>query len=261
MNESQNTEQVQLSLKEIFRVLLKRWWIILLCTIIGAGGAFLYAYMPDPQYESEVQIYVNNRNNISVDVSGLTSGDLSASKSLSDLYILILKSRETMEAVIAHANLNCSYEQLLAMIDAKTVGSSPVLSITVTSGDPEQACLIANTISLILPDRIDTIVQQASSNIVDHAVVAQKEVSRQYPKKMVIGMLLGLLLSACACLVYDLFINDKIQSEDWLTQTFGEDIPVLAVIPDANDRHHAKYGHYYGSGKTGASGGNGGQPA
>ena len=68
---------------------------------------------------------------------------------------------------------------------------------------------------------------------------------------------------AAACIVYDLFINDRIQSEDWLIQTFGESIPVLAVIPDAGGhRHGGYYGRYraYGSEPAAkdASGGNGG---
>lgn len=262
MNEEQRTGEVQFSVKDLMRVFLKRWWIILACIALGAAAAFLIARLPASKYQSETLIYVNNRKEISVDV-GLSTGDLSASKTLSSTYRVILETRETMEAVIRDAGVSYTYEELKEMVSLSTVGDSPVICITVTSPSAEEAYRIAGSISVILPSRIDSTVQQASSVVVDHAVIATEEVSREYPKKMIIGMLIGLVLSAAACIVYDLFINDRIQSEDWLIQTFGEEIPVLAVIPDAGShRHGGYYGRYraYGGDAAGkdASGRNGG---
>lgn len=262
MNEEQRTGEVQFSVRDLMRVFLKRWWIILACIVLGAAAAFLIARLPAPKYRSETLIYVNNRKEISVDV-GLSSSDLSASKTLSSTYRVILETRETMEAVIRDAGVSYTYEELKEMVSLSTKGDSPVISITVTSHDAEEAYRIAGSVSVILPSRIDSTVQQASSVVVDHAVIAAEEVSREYPKKMIIGMVIGLLVSAVACIVYDLFINDRIQSEDWLMQTFGEAIPVLAVIPDAaSHRHGGYYGYRRGYGENGqakdASGRNGG---
>ena len=44
--------------------------------------------------------------------------------------------------------------------------------------------------------------------------------------------------------------TDTINSEEWLVTTYGDEIPLLSVVPDVNaksDRRYYKYGGYYGT--------------
>ena len=106
-------------------------------------------------------MYVNN-SSISVGSTQVNLSDLTAAQSLVETYMVILKTRGTLEEVIKEANLPYDYEQLSGMIEAGAVNSTEVFSISVTSASPEEAEKIANTIAELLPNRIADIVEGSS---------------------------------------------------------------------------------------------------
>ena len=115
------------------------------------------------------------------------------------------------------------------MISAESVNSTEVFSIEVTSPDPQEAELLANTIARVLPEKIASIVEGSSARIVDYAVVPAKKDSPSLAKYTAIGALLGFVL-ACGIIVVRELMDEQIHDSDYLIQTY--DIPVLAVIPD-----------------------------
>lgn len=102
-------------------------------------------------------MYVNN-SSINVGSTQVDLSDLSAAQSLVETYIVILKTRGTLEQVIEQENLSYDYETLSDMIEAGAVNSTEVFEIQVTSADPEEAERIANCIAELLPGRISEIV-------------------------------------------------------------------------------------------------------
>ena len=89
----------------------------------------------------------------------------------------------------------------------------------------------------------------AKVKVVDYAVVPQTKSSPSTPKNTVLGMLVGFVLSAGVIILLEMF-NDTINSEEWLVTTYGDEIPLLSVVPDVNaksDRRYYKYGGYYGT--------------
>ncbi|MDO4501442.1 MAG: Wzz/FepE/Etk N-terminal domain-containing protein [Erysipelotrichaceae bacterium] len=88
----------EIDLLELFKALLSKVHIIILCSLIGCLSLFAYSKLTmEPTYESHVYIYVNNSNiNLNGTEFSVSSGDLTASKSLVDTYIVILKTRNTL---------------------------------------------------------------------------------------------------------------------------------------------------------------------
>ena len=145
---------------------------IVVCGIICAALAFSYTvFMVTPLYQANCLIYVNN-SSFSVGSSSfsISSADISASQSLVDKYIVILKSRATLNEVIEEAGLNMSYGQLSGMVSAAAVNETEIFRVTVTSPDPEEAKLIANTIAEVLPVKVSDIIDGSSVRVVDYAV-------------------------------------------------------------------------------------------
>lgn len=249
MNKSR--EIMEIDLLQVISALLKRWWILVLSAILCAAAAFgITVFCIPPLYQSSVLMYVNNTS-ISVGGSSISisSGELSAAKTLVNTYRVILNTRLTLEEVIQEADLPYSYGELSSMITSSAVNDTEIFRITVTSHDSEEACRIANTIAEVLPDKISDVVEGSSVRLVDRAVVANSPSSPSYSKNAALGLLLGLVLSAGIIILKE-FLDDAIRSEDWLTQTFGDTIPLLSVVPDINDKGRQKYGKYsrYGYG-------------
>lgn len=240
MNEKDDV--IELDLKQLFFALLNKAWLIALCGIVGGLLSLLItANLITPMYTADVSLYVNNSSisvgGTSVSISG---SDISAAQTLVDTYIVILQTRTTLEAVIAEMDLPYTYEQLSKMISANAVNSTEIFKISVNSPDPEEAMDIANAIAYILPAKISNIVDGSSVRVVDYAVEAIEPYAPVTTTNVLLGILLGLVLSSMAVVLQVIF-NEAIDSEDFLSQNFN--YPILTVVPDVTQ---TSSGGYYG---------------
>ena len=226
-----NNEEFEIDLLKIFQTLWKKAWAIILAASIF-GGAFLgwSVFFVDPLYKAESLMYVNSSN---ISVGGtkvsISQSELTAAKTLVDTYIVILKTRTTLEAVIEKSGVPYTYEQLKSMITATAVNDTEIFSIQVTSRDPSEAALLANTIAEVLPGKIASIVEGSSARIVDYAVTPVDQTSPNPIKNALVGAFLGALLASAMVIIGELMDN-LIYDPDYLSETY--DLPVLAVIPD-----------------------------
>ena len=244
MNE--NTESREIDLLQMASALVKKWWVIAVATVLAGILAFGYTRLGiTPKYEATAMFYVNNSS-----ISGKISlGDLNMARDCVASCGVILGTRLTLEEVIREGNFNYTCEQLGKMIDSQAVNGTEIFSVTVTSTDPQEACDIANTIASVLPQKVADAMDGVKVKVIDYAVVPQTKSSPSTPKNTVLGMLVGFVLSAGVIILLEMF-NDTINSEEWLVTTYGDEIPLLSVVPDVNaksDRRYYKYGGYYGT--------------
>lgn len=239
-----NDEVAEVNFKRLLDAALSKAWVIIFASIIGAFVMLAVTFLfITPQYKSSAMFYVNN-NAISVNASlSIDSGDISASKSLVNTYIVILNTRETLRDVIDYAGVNRSYSEVRDMIEAESVDETEVFRVVVTSEDPEEADTIADAIAYILPKRISNIVEGTSAKIVDSAVVASKPSSPSYTANTLMGFLIGFVLSAGFVILQELF-NVTVQTEEDISLVCKH--PILAAVPDMSAP--SKGGYYYGYG-------------
>ena len=226
-----NREEVELDLLRLLRALWRKAWVIILTVIVfGVCALVVNTMLVTPRYKARALMYVNS-SSISVGSTKLSisQAELSAAQSLVDTYIVILNTRTTLEDVIAQSGVNYTYEQLTKMISAAAVNSTEVFYVEVTSRDPKEAELLANTITHVLPERISSVVEGSSVRIVDYAVEPARKDSPRTALNTVICMVLGGIL-ACVAITVGELMDRQIHNSDYLIQTY--DIPLLAVIPD-----------------------------
>ena len=242
MNKSTKDDSEYIDLLQIARILWKYAVVILLVGIVFAALLFFYAKMfVSPRYEANALFYVNNSTFSLSSAMRISTGELNAASDLVDTYVAILQSRANMELVIEESGVNYSYEQLRKMVSAKAVNSTGLFQVTVRSTNPEEARTLANTIAVILPDKISDIVNNSSVEVVDYAVTPHSRVSPSYMKYAAVGLLFGMLLCSAIVLLAS-FFDDVIHDEDYLLQNF--EAPVLATIPDLMAKTPKKYGYY-----------------
>jgi capsular polysaccharide biosynthesis protein len=256
-NKNQPNGVMEIDLLQLFRALWRNALVIILVAILFGGIAFGGTYMfISPKYEASAMMYVNNSSvtlgNTSVSI---TSGELSAAQTLVNTYIVILKSRATLDEVIQEAGVPYSVEKLSNMVSASAVSGTGIFRIKVESSSPTEAELIANTIARVLPDRISDIVDGSSVRVVDYAIVPAHRSSPSYTKNTAIGVLAGVVLVAGIICLKEILTSGEdviIHSTDDLKELFPE-IPVLAVVPDMRQTgkkgYYSAYSSYYGSDK------------
>ena len=240
-NELQHNDEFEINFGKIIDAVWKKAWLILvsslICAVITLLGTLLFI---TPKYQSSAMFYVNNSDLSVGDTSlSLSTGDISAAKSLVDSYIVILQTRTTLNDVIDYADVDRTYSEIKDMIEAVSVNGTEIFRVTVTSPDPHEAEKIANAIAYILPKRISGIVEGTSAKIVDSAIVAGSPSSPSYTVNTLVGFLLGAMLSVCAIVLLELF-DISIRDEDDIAQVCKH--PVLTLVPDMTSP--SKGGYY-----------------
>ena len=238
-------DEIEIDIGRIFHSVMERIWRVIIVSVLCAAMVFGYTYYcVTPQYQSSAMFYVNN-NSFSVGDAALsiTSGDLVTSRGLVDSYIVILKTRETLNEVIDYAGVDLTYGEVSGMITAAAVNETEIFRVTVTNPDPQEAEKIANAIAYILPKRIGNIIDGTSAKIVDSAVVPAGPSSPSYTKNGVIGFLIGFLLCAGSIALKEIF-DTTIRSEEDIEQVCAH--PVLSAVPNmqGSGKKKARYDYY-----------------
>ena len=231
MNEKpmEKKAELEIDLARLVRAVWKKAWLVALVGIVCAVAVLLGTILfITPEYQSSAMFYVNN-SSVSVGNISFSPSDLNASRDLVDSYIVILKSRTSLNDVIDYAEVALTPSQLANMISAAPVNSTEIFEVVVTSTDRYEAERIANAIAYVLPKRIDSIIEGTSVKIVDYAIVAAKPSSPSYTTNTLIGLLLGLLLSAGVVAVKDI-LDVSVRTEEDIQQVC--DHPVLTAVPE-----------------------------
>ena len=242
--EKNPAEFKEVDLGRVLDMLLHKSWIVLLVSILCAALVFSCTMLfVTPQYEASAKFYVNNSSFSVGDASvSISSGDITASKSLVNLYIIILDTRETLSEVLNYSGVDCALDDLQDMIRAESVNETEVFRVVVTSDDPVEAEAVASAICKVLPKRISFIVESTSAKVVEAAVVPSRPSSPNYTMNTLLGFLLGFAASA-GVLILRLISDFTVRSEDDIAQ-IGQ-YPILASVPDMNA---PSKGGYYGYG-------------
>ena len=246
--ENKMKEQYTIDLSQVVGALWKKAWLIALVGLLAAAIGFsLAAFVIAPRYSATVMLYVNNRSNASGSTgSVISSSEISAAQSLVRTYGEILNNRTSMEIVIDECDVPYTYKELSKMIKSEPSNDTEIMKVTVTSTDPDEAAKIANAIAVVLPVRVEEIIDGASMRIVEWAIPNSEKVGPSILKYTVIALLLGVMLTAAAVTLATL-LDDTVPDEEYVIRCYG--CTILAKVPDLTEAEGKRYG-YYSSHKT-----------
>ena len=120
-------DEIEIDLKELFYVIKRKLWIILLTGIVGAVGFGLFtAMVMKPVYTSSTMLYIVNKTTT---LTSLT--DLQLGTQLTKDYKVLVTSRPVTGQVITNLDLNLSHEQLVKKIKVDNPTDTRILTISV----------------------------------------------------------------------------------------------------------------------------------
>ena len=220
----QNTDdEMEIDLKELFFVLLHRWWIILLAGIICAGGAGVYTKtMVTPLYKSSATIYILSKDTV------VSLSDIQLGSQLTKDYTVLVKSRPVIDQVIENLDLDMTYGQVLSRLELANPTDTRMITITFTDEDPEMAKKVADEVAKVSKARVKEIMNTQEPTIAEEGYVPNQPSSPNTMKNVVMAGLLGVLL-AMAVIVVIYLMDDTIKSSDDIEKYLG--LTTLGVIP------------------------------
>lgn len=198
-----------IDLLDLGRALLRRWWAIALCLVIGAVAAFGGTkLLITPQYTATSMIYI-----LSESTSITSMADIQIGDSLAQDFMIIGKSRPVVEKVIKQLDLNASYEAVASTIVFENPADSHILKISVTNPEPKLAADIANAMAEVTRAQIADVMGTDEPNTLEEAIVPVSPSSPNTMKNTMMGALLGAVLAAGLIIALYL-MDDTIKDED-----------------------------------------------
>lgn len=228
-------EEMEIDLVEVFHLMLKRWWLILICGVTLAAFAFGYTkFFVTPQYQASSMIYV-----LSKTTSISSTLDLQIGRQLTVDFETLATSRPVVEKVIEDLNLDATYESLVGTITVSNPEDTQILKLSVTNPDPKLACDISNAMAEATAERIAEVMLTDKPSTVEDAVIPKNPVSPNVKKNTLIGGLAGMFL-VMAIILLNYLLDDRIKTEEDVWKYL--ELNTLASIPinKANDTEKQK---------------------
>lgn len=217
-------------LKRLFFEVVKRLWVIILVGVITGSSAFLYAkFFITPQFKATATIYIQNYEG--PNDQKIYSSDLSASQDLVPTYQGLITSDNVLNRVKEQLGENYDVNAIRAAFSAEAIDKTPILKVSISHNDPDEAAKIVNAIAKVAPDAIMELVTGSSVKLVDLAKTPENISYPSYNKFALVGAAIGAGITLAVIVLLILF-NSYIEDEDDITKLF--DAPVIGKIPDFN---------------------------
>lgn len=216
-----------IDLVELMYRLLGGWKLIVSLTLLLAVGAGIYTtYRVTPMYQATSTIYVLSRSDSAINMS-----DLQLGTALTQDYIKVFKMWEVHEEVISNLNLPYSYSLMRSRLSVANDSGTRMLDITFTSPSAEEAAAVANEYAKVASQYIADTMSTDKPNIMSVALVPSSPVSPNRTKNIMIGFMLGAILS-CGIITVQMLMDDKYKTAEDIRKYTG--LATLAVVPVEN---------------------------
>ncbi len=213
-----------IDLVELMYRLLSRWKLIACVSLLMAIGFGVYTiFGVTPMYEATSTIYVLSRSDSAINMS-----DLQIGTALTPDYIKVFKMWEVHEEVISNLNLPYSYGQMRDMLRVTNESNTRMLDITFKSPSAEEAAAVANEYARVASQYIADTMATDKPNLMSAALVPANPVSPNKTKNIMLGFLLGFVLS-CGVVTVQMLMDDKLKTAEDIRRYTG--LATLAVIP------------------------------
>lgn len=217
-----------LTLIEIVRMMMKRWWIILISCLVGGALFFSYNnYLVIPSYTSLGSLYVNNiRDKMSENVN---MADMATSQMLVFTYVELLQSKTFMSNVAEKSGLGYDGDEIARMVSMVPKNETEIMEIRAVAHDPREAQIIVNTILTNASAEIDRIIKSGSVEIIDYGNLPEHPSSPQVRLNTMMGAVFGAVVAMGIILLLEL-LDNRIKDEEDLTKQHK--YPILGNIPN-----------------------------
>lgn len=216
----------EIDLLQLLKVLKKNWRLIVLSTLSVALLATIYTFIFIPKkYVSESTLYLAPR----VTADGqVDQASINTNNNLIKNYISIIEGDSILDSVAKKVGNNLSAANIKTTLSVTNDANTQLIRIKSTTTDPQLSKdIVENVVDSFLDEMLEKLKVQNIS-VVDTAKVNKNPVSTNKSKNIVLGAMVGFVLS-CGYLILQFIFDKRLRNKDEAEKYLG--IPVLAEIP------------------------------
>lgn len=202
----------EINLKSLFNVIRRRFWIIVVITILATFAGCIYSFfMKAPLYASSARILIPAN-----------------AEAMSTLKVMI-KEPVVLEKVAQQIKLQKSASALSGQISVGKVEESQVVVITAVDTNPAQAAQIANATANVYKKEVSAIMNFGSVRILTEANVQgnPSPINQNHTSAIGMAVAAGFILSIGLVFLLD-SLDETIKSERNIEQLLH--VPVLGSV-------------------------------
>ncbi|WP_394513497.1 YveK family protein [Priestia aryabhattai] len=221
-----------ISLRELFAVLRKRLWLIVLITIIAATvSAVISFFVLTPVYESKTQILVNQAKN---DQELYNTQVVQTNVQLINTYNDIITSPAILDKVVTELKLNTSAASLSSQIQVTSAQDSQVAQIVVQDTSAKLAADIANTTASVFQKEVPKLMNVDNVKVLSKATLAENAspVKPQPLLNVTIAIVVGLMVGVGLSFLLE-YLDNTVKTEQDIENLL--ELPVMGVVTTIKD--------------------------
>lgn len=227
MDKTELNDEVEIDLSQLFHLFKKNIKLIVVLTLVGITiAASATVFLIDKKYQSQGSVLFK----ADVVNGALDSAQINTNKMMINNYVKLLQGN-TVQNQVAE-NLNITKGEVSSALTITNTTDTQIIEISAKTTDPKLSKnIVDETISVftnLLQEKLDV----TNITIVDQPEVNPSPVSPSMTKNMIIGALVGLVISGGYILVKYL-LDTKIKTSEQAFQYLG--VPVLGTVPYYED--------------------------
>lgn len=217
---SEHKKVKEINLKEIFQILKRYIWLIVLLTIITTSAGSYYSISTNtPMYQSTARIIIGADSNLITTLK------------------VIIQDTTVLDKVVDRLDLPYPSEVLSGKITVGSIDSSQVVTITVTDPNPEQAATIANSVAETYKAEIPGIMGFNDVKLLSDAKVVPNPINENQNRTIIISIIGGIVIGIGLAFLLD-SLNDSVRKEDEVEELLG--VPVLGSVSKMKKKNMQK---------------------
>jgi capsular polysaccharide biosynthesis protein len=214
------SKRKEINLKDHFKIIKKRIWILILLMIISASMGFIKNnFFTTPLYQSSTRIIVG--------------ADELMMKNLQ----VLIRDSSVLQLVINEMGLNRTPEGLAQQISVSSIQSSQIVSLAVIDTDPKLAAEIANTTANVFKNEIPNIVGFDNVKLLNEAKINPFPINPPQNSTIIMAAIVGLIIGIGIIYFLD-SLDDSIRSNEDIENMLG--LTVLGNVSKMNKKSMKK---------------------
>ncbi|RHM62818.1 MULTISPECIES: YveK family protein [Coprobacillaceae] len=227
-NQEIQNEDIEINLGELFEVLKSHLHIIIISTLVCAilVGVFTIFFV-EKKYSSSARIFPKPQVNEGVvDYSQITSNNL-----MTNNYVALLNGNSIQSKVAQELKVDTGV--VSSALAVSNESDTQIISISATTNDPQLSKKIVDTTVSVFTQEVKDTLNINNITTVDEAKLQTTPVSPSLTKNLVIGGLVGLIVSI-GIIFIRFMLDNRIHTKEDAENYLG--IPNLGVIPYFEDK-------------------------
>lgn len=220
-------EEMTLDLREIFDIVKKRKWIIIIITLsLTLITGILSFFVLPPTYEAQVSVLIGKMPDNQQ--QQIQYNDVMMYQKLLKTYSEIAKSRLVAESTIKQLNKDLTYEDFSKLITVTPQVDTQIMMLKARSKDPKDAMDTVNALSENFIKEAMRLYPTGNVQIIDSAAMPDKPIKPKKKLNIAIAFVLGLMISFGLVFLLE-YMDNTIKTEEDVEKYL--DIPVIGIIP------------------------------